>query len=210
MRTAEMRRTITKLVQEEERSHKTATELRQLARDHRLNVSDSDVEQMIQFLIQYVEHVPAVIEATEAAAQARGLHSEAAQFLGAAEQYWFDPHDVFPDHLGLMGYVDDAYVCLSVIQQMSSNLQQRTGQPLISLDLAPANKGARFLIGEPWVSQLDIRVQQIMGGPSVQAAFDTLLRMGARIPTFNVPDPIWGNASVDEIVNARLGAMGIV
>lgn len=210
MRTAEMRHAINKLVQEEKRSKKTATDLRKFAREIGLNVSDSDVQHSVQFLTEYIEHVPEVIEATEAAAQERGMRAEARQFLQAAEEYWFDPHDVFPDHLGLMGYVDDAYVCLSVIQQMSSNLQQRTGRPLISLDLSPANKGARYLIGEPWASQLDVRIQQILGGPSIQTVFETLQRMGATMPTFNVPDPIWGNASIDDIVTARLGAMGIV
>jgi hypothetical protein len=37
-----------------------------------------------------------------------------------------------------------------------------------------------------------------------------MLRMGAAMPTFNVADPIWGNASIDDVVQARLGAMGVV
>jgi hypothetical protein len=92
---------------------------------------------------------------------------------------------------------------------MSANWQQRSGRPLISLDLAPANRHARLLIGEPFASQLDMRVQQVMGGPSVQSMLEMPMRVGVAMPTFNVPDPIWGNASIDEIVNTRLGAMGI-
>ncbi|MBI4499939.1 MAG: hypothetical protein HY700_02140 [Gemmatimonadetes bacterium] len=93
---------------------------------------------------------------------------------------------------------------------MSANLHARAGRPLISLDLSQANAIARHLIGEPFAAQLDMIVGQIMGGPIVHAVFDALYRIGASMPTFNTPDPIWGNASVDEIVNARLGAMGIV
>lgn len=210
MRTQEMRRAIADNVKEEQRTHKAVNGIRTWARQLGMNVSEADIEQSVRFVQEYIEHVPAVLEATEAAARERGLLADADTFLRAAEQYWFEEHDVFPDHQGLLGLADDAYVCLSVIQAMSANLQARTGRPLISLDLSQANAVARHLIGEPFATQLDAIVQQIMGGPMVQAVLDAMYRMGASMPTYNVPDPIWGNASIDEIVNARLGAMGVV
>ncbi len=209
MRTQEMRRTIAKKVSEEQRTHKGANGIRTWSRQNRLNLSEADIAQTIQFAQQYIEHVPAIIEATEAAAMQAGLITEVRGFLQAAEHYWFEPNDVFPDQMGLLGLIDDAYVCLSVIHAMSSNLQARAGRPLISLDLGPANAKARFAIGEPFASQLDMIVMQIMGGPMVQSVINALNQVADRMPTFNTPDPIWGNASVDEIVNVQLGAMGI-
>lgn len=210
MRTQEMRRTIAEKVREEQRTHKGANGIRTWARQNGLNMSEAEIAQSVLFAQQYIEHVPAIIEATEAAASQAGLLSEATAFLNAVEHYWFEPNDVFPDQLGLFGLMDDAYVCLSVIHAMSSNLQARTGRPLISLDLGPANANARNAIGEPFAAQLDAIIMQTMGGPLIQQVMAALNQVATRMPTFNTPDPVWGNASVDEIVNARLGAIGIV
>jgi len=210
MRTQEMRRAIAEKVREEEATHKGANGIRTWARQNGIPMSEMDIANAVLFARQYIEHVPAIIEATEAAAKEAGLLSEAQGFLQAAEHYWFEPNDVFPDQNGLFGLIDDAYVCLSVIQQMSSNLQRTAGRPLISLDLTAANAQARHAIGEPFASQLDMIVMQIMGGPLMQTVMNALNLVASRMPTFNTPDPIWGNASPSEIANVRLGAMGVV
>jgi hypothetical protein len=41
----------------------------------------------------------------------------------------------------------------------------------------------------------------------IQQVFATLPMLGSSLAT---PDPIWGNASIDDIVTTRLGAMGVV
>jgi len=204
-----MRRTIADKVSEEQRTHKAANGIRVWARQNGLNMSEADIAHCVQFAKEYIEHVPAIIETTEQAARQLGLIAEVTGFLQAAEHYWFEPNDVFPDQIGLFGLLDDAYVCLSVIHAMSSNLQARTGRPLISLDLGPANAAARNAIGEPFASQLDTIVMQTMGGPLVQSVINMLNQVATRIPTFNTPDPYWGNASNEEIVNLQLGALGI-
>ncbi|MBI4499940.1 MAG: hypothetical protein HY700_02145 [Gemmatimonadetes bacterium] len=108
MRTQEMRLAIAEKVQDEQRTRKAADGIRTWARANRLNVSEADIAQSVLFAQQYIEHVPAIIEATEAAARRAGLLTEVTGFLQAGEQYWFEPHDVFPDHLGLFGLLDDS------------------------------------------------------------------------------------------------------
>jgi len=209
MRTREMRRQIANAAAEEQRTHKAADLLREGARLNGRTPSAGEIGQAIQFMREYIEHVPALLEATESAARDRGMQRDAQPFLQAVEDYWFEPHDVIPDPHGLFGLIDDAYLCLNVVYQMSANVQARSGYPLISLDLSQANAAARQFIGDPVGPKLDTLVTEIMGGPMVQDVLNAWYQLGARMQTFNTPDPIWGNASIDDIVNTRLGAMGI-
>jgi uncharacterized membrane protein YkvA (DUF1232 family) len=210
MNTKQMRRVIADNVTEEQRTNKGAKGIRAFALQQGLKLSQGDIANAVQFVREYIEHVPQVIEMTESAARNRGLLAEARQFLQPAEHYWSEPHDVLPDHHGLFGLLDDAYVFLSVVQTMSMNYQAQTGQPLLSLDLSLANLNARHLIGEPFATQLDMQVQQIMNGPMVQNLYQLMAQWGARMQNLDVPDPLWGNASINDIVNARLGALGVV
>lgn len=209
MDTNQMRRVIAEKVAEEQRTNKAANGIRDWARRQGLGVSQSDIAGAVQFTKEYIEHVPQIIEMTESASRDRGLLAEAQQFLKPAEQYWSDTHDVLPDHHGLFGLLDDAYVFLSVIDAMSTNLQAHTGWPLLSLNLSVANANARNLIGEPFATQLDMRVQQIMGGNLVQTFYEAMAKYAVPAQTLQIRDPIWGNASVDDIVRVRLGALGI-
>ncbi len=76
------------------------------------------------------------------------------------------------------------------------------------MDLTQANNFVRNLIGEPQASALDAVIVSAFNRPVVNQFIDFSPLMA---PYFvNEPDPIWGNASMDEIVNARLGSMGYV
>lgn len=48
----------------------------------------------------------------------------------------------------------------------------------------------------------------VLQGPTLQQSIQELMSFAAR-PPINVPDPIYGNASIDDIAKVRLGAMGI-
>jgi uncharacterized membrane protein YkvA (DUF1232 family) len=200
-----MRRTIAAAIAQEQQSHQLARLLEDFAR-RQGNRGDFNVAWTVNFVQQYIEHVPALLEATEAAARQAGLLQQVTPLLEVAEHYWFTSEDLIPDRLGLVGLSDDAYVTLSLVQAISALYAQQVGRPLLTLDLTQANRIVRWLIGEPGASQLDVIVAQALQGPLVQQVMAMLPSLGYTLQT---PDPIWGNASIDEIVSTRLGAMGV-
>jgi uncharacterized membrane protein YkvA (DUF1232 family) len=168
------------------------------------------VEGAVTFVRQYVEHAPALLEALEASASKAGVMQQVTPILEAAENYFLQPMDFIPDQLGLAGLTDDAYVAHVLVQKMADQYQQQTGHRLLppKMDLSQANAMMRTLIGEPLATQLDMVVMQTFMAPRLQGVISQPWPRHA--PLSMGPDPIWGNASIDEIVNARLGAMGVV
>ena len=100
MRTQEMRRTIAEKVREERRTHKAAKGIRIWSRQNQLDMSEADITRCVRFAKEYIEHVPAIPEAAEAAARQVGLIKEVTGFWEVAERYWFEPNDVFPTRSG--------------------------------------------------------------------------------------------------------------
>jgi hypothetical protein len=208
VRVREIRSQIEAAVNDEKATGRMAAGIKEFVKRMGLPATAQDIAQTVAFSQQYVEFVPAVIEMVEKSARDMGLANEAAAILNPVEHYWFEPNDVLPDNQGLVGLVDDAYVALSVMQGMSNNCRTSFGRPLISMDLTQPNAQMRFVIGEPAASQLDGVVVAALNGPIVQSMLQAINQWGARFP-INTPHPIWGNASVDDIVKTQLGAMGI-
>jgi len=153
---------------------------------------------------EYVEHAPALLEALETAARQAGVTQEVAPVLEAAENYFHQPMDFIPDQLGLTGLTDDAYVAHVLVQKVAEQYHQRTGRRLLPLpmDLAQANAMMRRLIGEPIASQLDNAVNQTFGAPMLQQVLQRLMQWNATLPVGR--DPIWGNASINDVVNTKM------
>ena len=164
------------------------------------------------FITDYVRHVPALLRDGEAEARRRGLRQFREKVLDPAAWYWELADDVLPDHHGLMGVCDDAYCTLTLLQLMSDHCRDVSGTPLIGIDLTAANTSMRAIIGEPFASQLDNFVAEKFGGVRNDNVLAAMMRaLAAAGPMMaQTRDPIWGNASTQEIVNARLGAMGVV
>jgi hypothetical protein len=80
------------------------------------------------------------------------------QMLQELESYWFETNDLVPDHLGLLGLIDDAYATLFLLQGPSDYCQATFGRPLLVQNMTSANQAIRGLIGEPVVSILDQHV----------------------------------------------------
>ena len=104
--------------------------------------------------------------------------------------------------------MDDAYATLVLLQSLSDYCQSTFSQPLLHQNLTAANQGIQGLIGDPIVSILEQRVGITMANAMMHRILGQITNAGFSFGAG--PDPIWGNASIDEIVNARLGAMGVV
>jgi len=208
MKTNEIRKMIKDAVSDEKKTGRLADNVRNFARQRGANSSAQEVQGVVTFIREYIEHVPHFMEQGANAGAQLGLGREMGQMLAELEAYWFEADDVIPDWLGLMGLMDDAYASLLLLQSLSDYCATVHGRPLLQQNFTQANQVVRGLIGEPAASHLDQRVGITVANAMMQSALGQVMNSGF---TFGaMPDPIWGNASIDEIVNVRLGAMGVV
>lgn len=208
MRTKEIARMIRDAVADEQQTGRLGETIEQLARQRGAKPTKAEVQGVVNLVREYVEHVPFFLEQGAGAARQLGLSTEMGQMLAELESYWFEANDLIPDHLGLMGLMDDAYATLFLLQALSDYCQATFGRLLLGQNLTAANQGMRGLIGEPVVSVLEQRVGVTLANAMMRRALGQIA--GAGFSFSPQPDPIWGNASIDDIVTARLGAIGVV
>src|SRR5262245_34965045 len=208
MRAREIRKLIHEATEDEEATGRFADLLRRTAVENGASVSGEQIKDVVQFVRDYIEHVPVYLEHGYAAAKRLGLAPEMSQMLGEIEMYWFTPDDLIPDHLGLIGVMDDAYASLCLLHALSECCKSVAGQSLLEHDIAAANRGIRNLIGEPVASHIEQKVRVTIDSAHVQRA---LQRIATDKPvSFGTDsDPIWGNTSLEELVDMRLGALGL-
>jgi uncharacterized membrane protein YkvA (DUF1232 family) len=207
MRTDLIRQQIASAFAEERVSGRFVQLVRTFAQQRNVQPTQADLETFIAFVRQYMDAVPSLLDETAAASRRAGIGATVLPMLEAAAQYWHEPNDLIPDSLGVVGLLDDAYYSMSLMQSLSINQQQRTGTPLLTQDYSEANRIIRNVIGEPLASILDTTVASVQRQPTFLDAFAQLARFQA--PPLPVRDPVWGNASIDQIVKVKMGAMGI-
>ncbi len=208
MRTVEIAKMIRGAVEDEKRSGRLGNIVKEVARQRGQAPTNEGVQGVVSFVREYAEHVPHFLEEAASAAQQLGLGAQMGQLMRELETYWFEANDLVPDHLGLVGLMDDAYATLLLLQGLSDYCQATLGRSLLQQNLTPANQSMRVLIGDPVVSILEQRVGITLANAMVPGLMAQITNSGFSFGT--APDPIWGNASIDEIVKVRMGAMGIV
>ncbi len=182
MQTHVIRRQIAQAIAHESFSGSAAQTLRQARSQHGARPKESDIEQTISFIRDYIEQVPDLLDACAAASQQVGISNYAIPILEAAQQYFVSPLDVIFDHFGLIGLMDDAYFAQRLLQSISDSYRLWTGRPLLPFDLGPINAAIRQLIGEPQASQLDTAVEATLRQASVKRAFHGLTSYADTLP----------------------------
>lgn len=207
MDTQRIRKQIRRAVVRELQTGTLVQVLRLAARSHGRNPTHPEIVDAAVFVLHYVVHAPAILEALEHAARAARVFHRVKSVLEAAEDYFFEPLDFIPDPLGLVALMDDAYLAHVLVQRVTDRHEQLTGYRLLPLPkgMAYANAVIRIVIGEPIASQLDEAIEQTLWLRDVQEAVHRLTRWTIALP--QTPDPIWGNASVKEIVDTRMAAV---
>ncbi len=114
----------------------------------------------VELCRRYVERVPMLAELAIARAEAMDELDSIDPLLEAAGQYFLAPNDLIPDHLGLLGLLDDAYLASKLFEVMSEAYRQATGVPLIDADLAPANRMIVHFIGRDLAETMDRSVDE--------------------------------------------------
>jgi hypothetical protein len=193
---------------DEQQTHRLRGLFGQVARSQGRQPTEAELDGAVQFVGEYINHVPLLLLTMTGAALKAGASEAIDPLLEACEQYWQTGFDVIPDHLGLLGYMDDAYYVLSIIQAVNQRHRQADGKPLMSIDLTPFNQHMRNLIGEPHATILDTAVAAVLAAPGLTAILQKLQQFSGGFLVDR--DPIWGDASIDDIVSNRMGALGFV
>jgi uncharacterized membrane protein YkvA (DUF1232 family) len=205
----DIRKQIEDALAHEQRTGDTAKLLAQYCANRGLNMSAAQQSDCLDFIKAYIRETPALMDVAYNAAQQAALLARFQPIFDAAFSYWFAYYDFIPDTHGLVGIADDSYLTRMLLESVSGIHLQQTGQPLLSIDLGPANRLMRGLIGEPIASQLDGLVGQTVAGQVISSNLQQLMNFGQ----LNLTMPSYGGYmnqyQIDREVDIRLGAMGI-
>lgn len=165
-------------------------------------------EEALAFIQKYVRSTPDIVQAMIEAASDAGLSDDLAPVFIAGEDYFLRTQDYIPDHLGLAGVTDDAYMVQALVQRLCDSHHAKTGVRLMSIDLTPANELMRRMIGEPVATALDATVREIMGLPDVQTARERLQKCVARLKV-RMPQPYENEVAPGDDLDLHIGALGM-
>lgn len=107
------------------------------------------------FVVRYVEHVPAFIEAIDALTQEAGINNRVAPLLNIACDYFLSPPDLVSGRSQLVALLDEAYLAHRLLEEVNDRFIGYCGIPLAPMDTTRANVIAHELIGEPFANELD-------------------------------------------------------
>lgn len=167
-----------------------------------------DLEQGARFVLGYIEQVPYMIKVARTAAAQVGLSEEMDQIIGMALSYWLQDEDLIPDHLGVIGLLDDAYCSLASLQAVSDIYRLQTGKHLFPDDLTAANRAMRQIIGEPYVTQLEQVVNAAIHDAGVMAAIKALASPEKQLSLANNAT-IWNHGPAGSLPMEQLAGLGL-
>lgn len=207
MRIDEITRMIDSAFEDEKRSPRLESSIRTISQRNGAQPSEQEVEKIVAFVKLYIQLVPVYLGQGSVAARQAGLSEEMAQMGSALESYWFQRDDTIPDHLGLIGVMDDAYASLSLLQSLSDYCKQSTGQSLITIDLTGPNKFIRTLIGEPAATMLDQQVNATITQSLLQQMANRIATNGVVINPSGSGFAPSEQYEIDQLVNTQIEIM---
>jgi len=210
MNSNDIRSQIGEALKHEEQTKTVANLLRQHLRNIGVSMTPAQQGDALNFVKAYISETPNIMDAAFHAANQAGKMNELRPIFDTSFNYWTEKQDYIPDTLGLIGLADDAYLTRMFMEAVSSLHAAQTGQPLLSIDLGPANRVMRGIIGEPIATTLDAAVGQTIAGQMIQAGLQQLGGFGG----LNLNMPGYGNYmsqyEIDHQVDVQLGAMGVI
>lgn len=211
MKTDKIKKIISKSVRNERTTHSFAKLVKKVARQNGKNLTNEQADGITEFVIQYVESVPALIEQGIREAPKLGIQNEMNQMMLELKKYWILEQDLVPDSLGLIGITDDAYASLYLLQTLSDYCQSMYNRPLMKIGFTNSNKIVRELLGNNIAAILEQRVQATIGNIMVNnifnQSFQKIFNSGF---AFTNPFAAYNQQrEIEEQVNVQMGAMGI-
>lgn len=121
-------------------------------------LTDEQINTLIDELERFVRGTPDILELAGIEADEHGVLETLSPLLEQSVQYFFDDQDLIPDHLGVYGMLDDAYLVQRFLLTASDEHQAAHGTPLLGDGLRPAIDVVRQWIGDAAADQLDAKV----------------------------------------------------
>ena len=181
-----------------------------LAKLNNVNITDTDVGKIAGLVTEYIEHAPALMMVIEEAAARNGVLADVQPILSATENYFLMPDDIIPDHYGLVGLLDDAYLTHSLMEAISDQYKLQSGRSLLPVETHALNAFSKRLIGVPFVNILDEHVSATIESLGVEAEINQILAALAKIDLLSIQDPLWGQIGAADISALRIVATGTV
>jgi uncharacterized membrane protein YkvA (DUF1232 family) len=182
----------------EQATGQLAAHLTRALSSHGESVSPEMVGEAVEMVRAYVEHVPQLLEELAGTLSSIGALPAVSPLLEGAAGYFLNPHDLIPDHLGMLGLLDDAYLAHRLFESLSDQYRTLTGHPLISVDLSAANRVVRVLLGPDLAARLDMEVSQAIQQVAYQISIANLSQ-SQYAASARSGDRDWGNAFEDRV-----------
>lgn len=113
---------------------------------------------LVEFVTNYIKHVPDFIEALDELTRAAGIYDYASRFLSMAEDYFINPLELVSDHSGMHQLIDQAYLAHRLIEEINDRTAVAYGVPLAPMEMTMSNIIIHELLGEEFANQLDLAV----------------------------------------------------
>lgn len=117
-------------------------------------------EALLIFTIDYIDHVPDLLEALDEASQEAGIHSFMAPFLSIAEENFMSPVMQGQPLNGLDLLLDKAYYAHRLIEELNDQHLIKTESTLIPMNMTWANLIIHSILSESFANELDVIVDK--------------------------------------------------
>ncbi len=118
--------------------------------------------EVVEFIRAYVAQTPDLLQGTYQSTIDTHLEPATNAVFQVIVEYFFDEYDVIPDHEGLFGLLDDAYLARRLVERVLLTTGVSRDQVQ---DLVASNDYARLVLGDRFGAQLDQRIDQTMAHP---------------------------------------------
>lgn len=210
MNTGDIRNTIEKKLEEEQNTNFYFDLL-----SSKLDKTQSQA--WFNFTTHYLRNTPDLVDQVFGAATSANCLTTFQPIFNALFNYWNEEIDYIPDHMGIAGICDDAYLSMSLMQLVANSTVPATNQvliPGINNDLQQQNNLMANLLGPMVAEQLNAVSLQTYQSVFIQDTLNNIFNAAGMNTLFDTNSlGMMHNAleqnRIDEQVNTQLGAMGI-
>lgn len=157
-----IRETIHAALRNEDETHQLRSRIEQqlpLLQEKLVLPEQDPVSTLMGFSIGYVKSVPSCLRLVTAVSKRMGFFSYAAPFLHLAEDYFLQPPDELPQDGGLEALLDEAFLALRLLEEISDHHMRQLQRPLLPLDMTEANAIVHHLLGDEFATRMEHLVQ---------------------------------------------------
>jgi hypothetical protein len=172
------------------------------------SLDEASIDAGCTFICEYIQQVPYMIKIGWTSAVNVGLDDEIKGILDAVTSYWYQDNDIIPDHLGVIGLLDDAYCSLTSLQAVSDHYRLQTGKFLFPTDLTSANRIIREFLGDPYGPELDQFVTKTLNDAGIMDAVKAMASKEKQLD-FSNKGTIWNHGTVNSMDITALRALGL-